>query len=99
MSAAVGTITVVARWQTAEALVPEVLKLVATVREQSLAEPGCLGYEVFRSVDDAGTLLLLERYRDEAAIEAHRQTAHYRELVAGRIVPMLSNRQVELLRA
>ena len=98
MSAA-GTITVLARWQVPEARVAEVLKWVAALRQQSLAETGCLGYEVFRSPDDAGTVLLVERYRDDAAIEAHRNSLHYRELVTARIVPALSSRQVELLRA
>ena len=92
-------VTVLARWQMPATAVAEVLKLVATVRQQSLAEPGCLGYEVFLSTEASSTLLLLERYRDIAAVEAHRQTAHYRELVAGRIVPLLTDRQVELLQA
>lgn len=97
MSAA-RAITVVAHWQMPEAAMPEVLKLVAAARQHSLAEAGCLGYEVFRSIDDAGSLLLVERYRDDAAIDAHRQSLHYRELVAARIVPLLTSRQVELLR-
>jgi len=97
MSAA-GAITVLARWQMPEAAVAEVLKLVSTTRQHSLAETGCLGYEVFHSVEEPGSLLLLERYRDEAAVEAHRQSLHYRELVAARIVPLLTSRQVELLR-
>lgn len=92
-------IVVVARWQMAEERVADVLELVAALRRQSLAEPGCLGYDVFRSTDDPGSLLLLERYRDSAALDAHRDSSHYRELVVGRIVPMLSGRQVELLRA
>lgn len=91
-------IVVIARWQVAEAQVAEVLEIVTGLRRQSLAEPGCLGYEVFRSVEDPGSILLIERYRDDAAIEAHRQSPHYRALVADRIVPMLSSRHVELLR-
>jgi quinol monooxygenase YgiN len=94
-----GQIVVVARWRMAEERVEGVLELVAALRQQSLAEPGCLGYEVFRSTDDPGTLLLLERYRDEAAIEAHRNSVHFQELVVGRIIPVLSSREVELLHA
>ncbi len=90
-------VTVVVRWQLASERVDEVLAMVAELRRQSLAEPGCLGYEVFRSAGEPSELLLLERYRDSAAIEAHRHWAHYRDLVIGRIVPMLSGRQVELL--
>ena len=92
-------IVVVARWQMREEHVADVLELVSVLRQQSLDEPGCVGYDVFRSADDPGVILLIERYRDNAAIDAHRNTHHYRELVVERIIPLLSNRQVELLRA
>jgi quinol monooxygenase YgiN len=92
-------IIVVARWQMAEERIAAVLELVATLRQSTLAEPGCLGYDVFRSVENQGELLLLERYRDNAAIEAHRNSPHYKELVVERIIPLLTSRQVELLRA
>lgn len=95
---AAGAITVIARWQALPGRADSVLALVAALREQSLAEAGCLGYEVFRGADDA-TILLLERYRDHPAIEAHRATRHYRELLVERILPLLASRQVELLRA
>lgn len=92
------TIVVVAHWRTEANAVDEVLALVAPLREQTLAEPGCLGYEVFRDVGAPGALLLLERYADEAAIDAHRKAPHYQELVVRRILPLLSERKVELLR-
>jgi quinol monooxygenase YgiN len=92
-------IVVIARWRMPEERVSEVLPLVAALRQRSLAEPGCLGYDVFRNTDDPGLVLLLERYRDGAAIEAHRNSLHYQELVVRRIIPMLSSREVELLRA
>jgi quinol monooxygenase YgiN len=96
---AAGTITVIARWQARPGRADTVLALVAALREQSLAEAGCLGYEVFRGADDDATILLLERYRDHPAIEAHRATRHYRELLVERVLPLLASRQVELLRA
>ncbi len=74
-----------------------VLALVAELRARSLEEPGCVSYEVLQSVDEPGAILLLERYRDGAALEAHRSTNHYRELVVERILPMLVDRKVELL--
>lgn len=92
-------IVVVARWRMAPEAVPEVLGLVAALREQSLDEPGCQGYEAFQSVGTPGELLLLERYSDQAAIEAHRASPHYQALVVQRILPLLSERQVELLQA
>ena len=94
-----GPITVVARWQANAGAVDSVLALVAELRPPTLAEPGCLGYDVFRSTDQPGELLLVERYRDQAAIEAHRASAHYQGVVVQRILPLLSNRRVELLRS
>ena len=94
-----GPITVVARWRLSAQAVEGVLALVADLRRHTLEEPGCLGYDVFRSTDDAGEVLLLERYRDDAAIEAHRNSKHYQELVVQRIVPLIIERKVELLRA
>ena len=93
-----GVITVVARWQPADGQLGEVLAILAEVRPQTLAEPGCLGYEIYRGVDSPHSLLLLEHYRDEAALEAHRQSAHYQSLVVGRAVPLLAVREVQLLR-
>jgi quinol monooxygenase YgiN len=34
-------------------------------------EPGCLQYEVFQSVLDPDTLILLELWMDQAALDAH----------------------------
>jgi quinol monooxygenase YgiN len=91
-------IVIVARWQMDAKAVDGVLELIAPLQEQTLAEPGCLGYEVFRSVGAPDQLLLLERYADDAAIEAHRNAPHYQEFVVRRILPLLSQRKVELLR-
>nr|WP_315251736.1 antibiotic biosynthesis monooxygenase family protein [uncultured Duganella sp.] len=94
-----GVITVVARWQPVDGKLGEVLALLAQVRPRTLAEPGCLGYEIYRGVDGPHNLLLLEHYRDQAALEAHRQSDHYQSLVIGRALPLLADRQVELLQA
>lgn len=91
-------VVVVARWHARGDGLGDVLALVARLRIASLAEPGCLGYEVFQGVDAPGTVLLLEHYRDDAALEAHRQSAHYRSLVLEGVLPLLSWRQVEILR-
>lgn len=48
-------------------------------------EPGNLRFDVLRAVDDPNRVLLYEVYRDQAALRAHQQTAHYlrwRETVA-----------------
>ena len=49
-------VVVIAHWQTTEASLNAVLDHVTVLGPQSLAEPGCLGYDVFRSVDDPTSL-------------------------------------------
>ena len=91
-------VVVVAHWQTSVADLADVLTHIAAVRPQSLAEPGCLGYEAFQGIDEPTTLLLVEHYRDGAALDAHLNSDHYQELVVGRIRPLLTDRRVEILR-
>jgi autoinducer 2-degrading protein len=43
----------------------------------SLTEPGVLRFDVLQSAEDPSSFLLYEVYRDEAAIQAHKETAHY----------------------
>jgi autoinducer 2-degrading protein len=40
-------------------------------------EPGCLRFNVLRDGKEPNVYYFLEVYRDEAALEAHRATAHY----------------------
>jgi (4S)-4-hydroxy-5-phosphonooxypentane-2,3-dione isomerase len=56
------------------------------------SEAGCSLFEAARSQDDPDLFLLLEHYRDEAAVEAHRETPHFKRLVEGTVVPLLEER-------
>ena len=89
-------VVVMARWKASAAHRAALLELWAALRTHSIAEPGCLGYEVFEQVGEPGALLLVERYRDEVAAEAHRNSTHYRDLIE-RIRPLLDARSVEFL--
>jgi autoinducer 2-degrading protein len=40
-------------------------------------EPGCLRFDVVQDEADPNHFFFYEVYRDEAALEAHRQTPHY----------------------
>lgn len=91
------SIVVVARWEVAADSVATVLKLAAEVAPQSLAEPGCLGYEILQGLEQPTTLVLIERYADRASLEAHLDSPHYRDLVAGQIRPLLTGRHVEIM--
>jgi autoinducer 2-degrading protein len=59
-------------------------------------EPGCTLYHANRSKDNADLFLLYEHYRDDAALAAHRETPHFKEIIVGTIVPLLDKREREL---
>ncbi|QEN13114.1 putative quinol monooxygenase [Mycolicibacterium sp. ELW1] len=91
-------VVVIARWDTTEADLENLLTQIAALGALSLAEPGCLGYEAFQDADEPTSLLLIERYRDEESQVAHVSSPHYQEYVVERIRPLLTSRQVEIKR-
>lgn len=60
-------------------------------------EPACITYHAARSTDDPDVFVLYEEYRDEAALLAHRETPHFKTLIEGAIVPLLTSREREIL--
>jgi (4S)-4-hydroxy-5-phosphonooxypentane-2,3-dione isomerase len=52
-------------------------------------EPGCLRFDVIQDKDDQNRFYFYEVYRDEAALEAHRQTPHFK-LYAEKSKPWLA---------
>ena len=71
-------------------------QLAAQVRAN---EDGNLAYQLCRSRSEADTYKVLEIYRDEAALEAHRDSEHFRAAGPG-LGPLLEGRpEVELLDA
>jgi (4S)-4-hydroxy-5-phosphonooxypentane-2,3-dione isomerase len=59
----------------------ERLRFLAAVEDDATCsvrdESGCLRFEAFQDTTDPDTYHLLEVYRDEQAVTAHRETAHY----------------------
>lgn len=89
-------IHVFATWKVKEGHVEDVLNILKTVCEESVKEKGNLFYKIHQSNSDVNTIVLFEGYTDEAAIAEHRNTLHYQDLVIGKIIPLLENREVVL---
>ncbi|HME33443.1 MAG TPA: putative quinol monooxygenase [Terriglobales bacterium] len=51
----------------------------------SRREPGCLMYLVHRHKTDPQCFFIYEQYRDETALDAHRQSAHFQEYAVNRL--------------
>ena len=55
----------------------ELQSLVAALRDGAAGEPGCVSFRVY-SGEQAGDLLILSEWVDDAALQAHYATPHYR---------------------
>ncbi len=86
---------VIARYTIAAGNEDEVLELLPQLAEASRAEPGNVSFVPYRRLDDERQVILLERYASRDAFAAHRESAHFKDLVLGRIVPLLDDRTVE----
>ena len=71
--------TVIVNLQVRPERVEEFLEAIHTNARASLAdEPGCLRFDVHRSMDDPNRFVLYEIYADRNAFyEAHREAPHY----------------------
>nr|WP_314491282.1 antibiotic biosynthesis monooxygenase [uncultured Chryseobacterium sp.] len=63
------------------------------LRKKSSREIGNLFYKIHQSQTDRNTLILFEGYEDETALEFHRNSEHYQNLVVKEVVPLLENRE------
>jgi quinol monooxygenase YgiN len=83
---------IAAQWYAKEGKEEEVADLVRQAIPRTRAEPGCRLFIVNRAVDDRRKFLLYEHFVDRAAFEAHTATDSFKDLVVGRIVPLLETR-------
>jgi quinol monooxygenase YgiN len=88
-------VQLIARHTAAAGMENEVLPLLPKLAAATLTEPGCLAFEIYRRLDDERSYVLLERYASREALDAHRETEHFKELVLGEIAPRLESRVLE----
>lgn len=90
-------IVLIAKYHVQPGNVPKVLEALKEMKPLVEAnEPGCRFYQASQSTDDENLILLYEQYEDDAALQAHRETPHFAEIIEGRVVPMLDRREREL---
>jgi quinol monooxygenase YgiN len=74
----------------------EVLDSFRKLEAESRREPGCITYVVQRSRQDPRRYLVYEQYRDDAALQAHRDSAHFKRYAAEGFYPFVEERKAEL---
>ncbi|MFZ0705849.1 MAG: putative quinol monooxygenase [Candidatus Korobacteraceae bacterium] len=55
----------------------EVANVFRKLEAESRREPGCLMYIVHRQKDQPGRFFIYEQYKDDAALQAHRESLHF----------------------
>jgi quinol monooxygenase YgiN len=72
-------IVLAVEWRAHEGSENEVADLFRKLEVASRKEPGCLMYIVHRHVADHRRFFIYEQYRDDAAVDAHRNSPHFLE--------------------
>ncbi|PYS54947.1 MAG: antibiotic biosynthesis monooxygenase, partial [Acidobacteria bacterium] len=74
----------------------EVLEPFRILQEETRREPGCITYVVQRSRENPRHYLIYEQYLDDAALEAHRNSPHFKQYAAGGFYRFVEERRAEL---
>jgi quinol monooxygenase YgiN len=69
----------------------DVIALFAKLTEESRKEPGCSQYQVHRHKTESRRFFIYEQYKDDAALEAHRNTPHFLQY-ARKDLPKIADR-------
>lgn len=77
----------------------EVSDILRKLAEASRQEPGCVSYIPHSLEGDPDTVLIYEQYKDAAAEEAHRQSAHFKKYAVGGLYQKMRERGREDLLA
>lgn len=71
-------------------------QLIRILTEQTRKEPGCVMYLGHQHTEEPRRFFFYEQYRDEAALAAHRESAHYAEHVNKGLAEIIDARSREL---
>jgi len=74
----------------------ECKRLCREMAEETRKESGCLQYIVHQSTDRPLNFAFYEQYVDEAALQAHRTSAHFARYITGGVDALVSTRTREL---
>ena len=78
-------------WKAKPGKEADVERLFQVLQAESRKEAGCLLYVVQRHREDRGRFFVYEQYKDDAALEAHRATAHFQTYATNEL-PQIAER-------
>jgi quinol monooxygenase YgiN len=77
----------------------EIHEALRGLMEASRKEPGCVTFIPHTVDGDADTVVIYEQYKDTAALDAHRASAHFKKYAVGGLYQRMLERTVENLHA
>ena len=86
-------LVVVAEYNVKPEHVGEALDLLRVWAPMAREEGGCAAFIVNQSTEDPTKVMLYEQYRDQAAFDFHASRPEFKEIVLGKITPLLESRQ------
>jgi quinol monooxygenase YgiN len=78
-------------WRAKEGQERDVAQIFRALELESRKEPGCLMYVVHRHRTDHQRFFIYEQYRDEKALEAHRNSPHFQSFAVAKL-PRVADR-------
>ena len=72
---------------------------IRVMQEHSRKEPGCLLYVGHQSTENPRKFLFYEQYKDQAALDAHRNAPYFKQYVTGGLDAIMEQRSRELYSA
>ncbi|MHB1022575.1 MAG: putative quinol monooxygenase [Acidobacteriaceae bacterium] len=77
----------------------QVREILTELAKASRQEPGCISYIPHFLEDDPETVMIYEQYKDDEALNFHRNTPHFQQYAVGGLYQMMRDRVIENLTA
>jgi quinol monooxygenase YgiN len=74
----------------------EVAEPLRKLQDATRREAGCIAYFVQRSRENSRHYLIYEQYNDQAALDAHRASSHFKEYGTNGFYRFVEKREAEL---
>jgi quinol monooxygenase YgiN len=88
-----GGLLVVAQWEAKEGQADAVDSILRRFQPLAQSDAGVKMFLIARGKDKPAQFVFYELFADEAAFAAHQTTKHFKSLIAGEALPLLSKRE------
>ena len=88
-----GGILVVAQWEAKPGQADRVADILSRFLPEAQSEPGAKLFLIARAKNNPAQFLFYELFRDEAAFQAHQDSAHFKTHIAEQALPLLARRE------